>query len=124
MYQYRKIQTDCVSLDIGSYESFGIQVTAVMPGDVKTGFTAARKKTETAHSLYGERLERSVKNMERDEQNGMSPQSIAEAVFRAAEQPRPKLLVTRGLSYRLIAGIAKILPARAVNTLIGQIYAK
>ena len=28
MYQYRKIQTDCVSLDIGSYESFGIQVTS------------------------------------------------------------------------------------------------
>ena len=56
--------------------SFGITVTAVMPGDVSTGFTAARDKSVAGEEVYT-RLRRAVEAMEKDERNGMTPQYIA-----------------------------------------------
>jgi NAD(P)-dependent dehydrogenase (short-subunit alcohol dehydrogenase family) len=35
---------------------FGIEVTSVMPGDIRTGFTAARKKSVEDDDIYGERI--------------------------------------------------------------------
>ena len=50
---------------------FGIQVCCVQPGDIRTGFTAAREKNPEGDDIYGGRIARSVAGMERDEQNGM-----------------------------------------------------
>ena len=52
---------------------YGIQVTSVMPGDIRTGFTAARKKSIVGDDAYGGRISASVAKMEKDEQNGMAP---------------------------------------------------
>ena len=49
--------------------------------------------------LYGERLERAVARMEADEKNGMPPERIADAVYRAAMKRRPKPLFTVCLLY-------------------------
>ena len=53
---------------------FGIQVCAVMPGDIRTGFTAAREKSQAGDDVYGGRISRSVAGMEHDEQTGMAPE--------------------------------------------------
>ena len=102
---------------------FGISVCAVMPGDVRTGFTAAREKTDT-ESAYKDVLARSLSVMEHDEQNGMKPEAIADAVFRAATAKRVKPLSTKGAQYHLFAGLSKLLPTSLVNRIVGQIYAK
>ena len=49
---------------------FGITVCAVMFGDVHTGFTDARKKSERGDFEYGGRISRSVGRMEADENGG------------------------------------------------------
>ena len=46
---------------------FGIQVCCVQPGDMRTGFTAAREKNPEGDDVYGGRIARSVAGMERDE---------------------------------------------------------
>lgn len=102
---------------------FGIKVCAVMPGDVKTGFTAAREK-ETDSGFYSSVLKKSVQTMEHDEENGMSPEEIAKAVYRLSQKKNPKPLSTVGLQYKTFALLAKLLPARTVNYIIGQLYAK
>lgn len=48
---------------------FGITVCAVMPGDIHTGFTAARRKVSEGDDIYGGRISRSVARMEHDEQD-------------------------------------------------------
>lgn len=101
---------------------FDISVCAVMPGDVKTGFTAAREKNQSGSELYGGIIEKSVSTMEKDEQNGMSPDRIARKVYAMAQKKHPKPLCTVGLSYKLIAFLAKVLPASVINRLIGMIY--
>lgn len=101
---------------------FGITVCALMPGDVKTSFTAVRRKEENGGGVYDERLKKSVETMEHDEQNGMTPQSIAKAVFALAKSENPKPLSTVGAQYKLFAGLSKILPVSAVNRIVGKLY--
>lgn len=103
---------------------FGIKVCAVMPGDVKTGFTAAREKSTDGDGVYSGVLEKSIATMEKDEQNGMSPDDIAKAVYALSVKKSPKPLSTVGFQYKALSTLAKILPVRAVNYIIGTIYAK
>ena len=100
---------------------FGIAVCALMPGDVKTGFTAAREKSEASNAYAGV-VKKSVATMEHDEQNGMSPRKLAEAVLKLATAKHPKPLSTCGAQYRLFAVLQKALPARLVNAIVGKIY--
>lgn len=101
---------------------FGIAVCAVMPGDVKTGFTAAREKSSAGSEVYGGVIDTSVRTMEKDEQGGMQPVRIARKVYAMAAKKNPKPLSTVGFSYKLFALLNKLLPTSLVNRLIGVIY--
>lgn len=101
---------------------FGISVSAVMPGDVRTGFTSSRKKNKSVESAYSEREERAISRMEQDEQNGMSPEKVAQSIYKAATKKHPKVLCTVGFSYKLFAVLAKVLPITLVNFIEGKMY--
>lgn len=101
---------------------FGISVCALMPGDVKTGFTAVREKETAGESVYGDTIRKSIATMEHDEQNGMSAADIAKAVLRLAKKKKPKPISTTGAQYKLIAGLAKIVPASVANKIVSKIY--
>ena len=103
---------------------FGIRVCALMPGDVKTGFTAVREKSQDPCGVYGETLQNSVAVMEHDEQNGMPPRALAKAIWRLSQQKRPRPLSTAGAQYHVFALLQKALPASLVNRIVGEIYAK
>lgn len=103
---------------------FNIKVCAVMPGDVKTGFTAAREKSTAGDTLYSGILEKSVATMEHDEQNGMSPERIAKQIYALSLKDSPKPLSTVGVQYKTFAFLAKVLPMKTVNYIVGLIYSK
>lgn len=95
-----------------------------MPGDVRTGFTAAREKgAAKPGSPYADVLERSVAGMERDEEGGMSPDYVAKCICRAVARKHPRPLYTIGGKYRVFTCLAKLLPARLCNWLVGRLYA-
>ena len=103
---------------------FGISVCAVMPGDIASGFTDARKKSSAGDDVYAGRIERSVAVMEKDERGGMSPADAGAYVAKMALKERSKPLVGLGASYKAVAVLAKLLPRRLSNWIVGQIYAK
>lgn len=103
---------------------FGIGVCAVQPGDIKTGFTAARQKTALGDDVYCGRIARSVCRMEHDEQTGMPPEVIGSLVAKIARKRSVKPLYTAGISYKFFIFLVHILPASALNRLVGLIYAK
>ena len=103
---------------------FGVTVCAVMPGDIHTGLTAARHKVGEGDELYGGRISRSVRRMEHDEQTGMDPAKAGAFVGRVALKGGQKPLYTIGFAYQAAVLLTKILPAQALNWLIGRIYAK
>ena len=102
---------------------YGVTVTAIQPGDIKTGFTAAREKSTEGDEAYGGRISRSVAKMEHDEQNGMDPAAAGAYIAKIAMKDHPKPVYTIGFSYKAICVLLKLLPSRLANWLIGKLYA-
>ena len=103
---------------------FGITLTAVLPGDTRTGFTAARNKIDDPEGLYGGRIARSVERMEHDEQNGVPAETVGALIARVALKPHVKPFYIPGFSYNLVNVLMRILPSGVANKLIGMLYAK
>lgn len=107
----------------GELRPFGIEVCAVMLGDTKTGFTAARKRSVKGDDLYGGRISRSVAVMERDEQNGVSSECVARAVVRTAlSRGRLRPLYTVGIKYKAVCLLDRLVPVRFKNYVLYKIY--
>ena len=102
----------------------GIRVVSVLPGDTKTGFTAAREHVASTDPAYTKRLEKSLSRMEKDEQNGKSPLSVAKACARLLKRKHPPVKVTVGFDYKLFVFLKKILPTRFVNWILFLMYAQ
>lgn len=104
---------------------FGIEVTSVMPGDIRTGFTAARKKSAAGDAEYGGRISKSVEKMEKDEQNGMAPEVAAKTIVRVALQKgRVKPCYAIGFAYKFLVLLDSLLPCRTVRWLLYQLYGR
>ena len=104
---------------------FGITVCAVMPGDIHTGFTAARKKVAEGDAIYHGRISRSVQRMEHDEETGMDPAKAGAYIAAVAlrDGNRHPLYAIR-FDYKFFTFLAKVLPARFLNWLIYCLYGK
>lgn len=101
---------------------FGIQVCAVMLGDVRTGFTDAREKTFAGDELYGGMISHSVRAMEKDERGGMSADAVGRKICRIAEKRRMPVRCTVGGKYKLFVFLSRLLPQRLQNKIIGKMY--
>ena len=104
---------------------FGVTVCAVMPGDIHTGFTAARRKIGEGDDIYHGRISRSVTRMEHDEETGMDPARAGAYIARVALRAgsRHPLYAIR-FDYKFFTFLAKILPARFLNWLIFLLYGR
>jgi len=101
---------------------FGIRVCAVMPGDIRTGFTDAREKDEAMDETYGGSVKRAVASMEKDERGGMAPEAVAKVIVRAAGKKNPRPLYAVGAKYKVFSALLKLLPVRLSNWIIGKMY--
>jgi len=112
--------TCALANEVGPY---GVSVTAVMPGDIRTGFTDARKKSAAGDDAYGGRIARSVAKMEQDERGGMDPAKAGAYIAGLALRARVKPLYAVGFSYKCVCFLCDLLPCRLRNWLIGKLYA-
>lgn len=100
---------------------WNISVSVLMPGDVKTGFTSARKKSTNKQQIY-QNAEKAIAIMEHDEQNGMEPIQMAKLFYHIATCRSPKPQYIGGTIYRLFCFLDRILPKRFVNWLEYKVY--
>lgn len=100
---------------------FGIEVTALMPGDVATGFTAARDKSIAGAEIYTH-LKNAVTTMERDEQNGMTCEYLAKQLYRISTKRNVRPLYTAGWQYQIFVLLERLLPKRLSNWIVGLLY--
>ncbi len=103
---------------------YGITAVAVMPGDIKTGFTAAREKSPAGDDEYSGRISRSVATMEHDEKNGMDPAVAGRFLANVSLKKSVPPTKTIGFTYKLFVALNKLLPSKIVNWLVYLIYAK
>lgn len=100
---------------------FGIHVSVLMPGDVATGFTDARKKDVKGGEVY-QRLHSAVSRMEQDERSGMAPICMAKCLYRIAVAKCPKPFYVGGTIYGVFSLLNRLLPKRLVNWIVGKLY--
>ena len=123
-YSSSKAAIRTYSLALASeVKPYGIEVCCIMPGDISTGFTAARKKSAEGDEAYGGRIGRSVAVMEHDETNGIPAEKAGAFTARKAIQKRVPLLCTLGGKYKLFVFLTRLLPVRVLTGLVGKIYA-
>ena len=102
---------------------FGITVTCAQPGDIRTGFTAARKKSALGDDVYGGMIGRSVASMERDEEKGMDPMVAGKYIARLCLKKNVKPVYTVGFGYKCLSLLCKLLPCGLRNRIVGLLYA-
>ena len=100
---------------------FGISVCAVMPGDIATGFTAAREKTVAGEDVYPKAAS-AVAKMEQDERNGMPPDAVAALILKLADKKRVSPLYTVGLSYKALVFLKRLFPVSFASKIVGGMY--
>ena len=100
---------------------FGITVSVLMPGDVSTGFTDARRKSTAGAEVY-RHSEQAITAMEKDERGGMEPRKMAALFYHIATCRNPRPQYVGGLLYRTFCFLNNILPTRLVNRIEGKMY--
>ena len=116
--------SQCVSMETKHY---GISVSSIEFGDMKTGFTKSRKITQAAQNydnVYKTVFEDSLKRMEQDEQNGPEPVKAAKMIYKTALKRRSRPVIVCGFKYKAIFMLRRFLPYRFSEYLIGTFYAK
>ncbi len=97
---------------------FGIGVTLVQPGNVRTDFTASRKQVGMPHAgtdddAYSAAAAKAIGVMEHDELNGVSPDAVAKVVERMLNARRPPRRVSVGKVDERVGIVGKrLLPYR------------
>jgi len=92
---------------------FGIHVTLVRPGNVRTEFTARRQMAAAGDAAYDAAVARAVGAMERDERNGVPPDDVAVLVRRILDARHPPRRVSVGKAGERVGLLAKrLLPYR------------
>lgn len=103
----------------------GIQCCSILPGDVKTGFTAARKFNVAAQdpeSPYKKAMEKNLKKVEKDELGGMEPSVIGKAVLRELKRRKMHVRVIPRFDYAMVGLMVRILPEGAKLRLLRALY--
>ena len=103
---------------------YGISVATIPPGDISTGFTAARVKEPEGDKEYGGRISRSVAGMERDESNGMSAAAAGSYIAKMSLRRSLPPSFAIGMQYKFFVMLSRLLPSRLVSRLVYLMYAK
>ena len=103
----------------------GIECCCILPGDVATGFTAARKLNQAATdpaSPYKAGMERNLKKIEHDELGGMAPEVIGKAIRKQLTRRHMAVRVIPRIDYKLVGFLVRILPAKWVLYILTLLY--
>lgn len=104
---------------------FGVRVALVEPGDIRTGFTAARIWTAESREDSPYRQSRTTfrEGIERDESNAPAPEEVARLIGKIVEARSPAFRYTAGPPLQRFAAVLKrLLPDGVFAAILRRAY--
>ena len=104
---------------------FGVQVTLLQPGDVRTPITDNRIQARQADpgSVYRKSFEAALAIIAKEERAGIPPETVAERVLELMGQRVPKVRSTVGhLSQRVLTATKAFMPSKTFEKLVMSYY--
>lgn len=89
---------------------FGVKVTAVCPGDVKTNFTKNRVKIFETNERYGDRIKIAAESIDSKQDERMEPIVVAKVVYKQSKKKNPKPYTIVGTKYKFLNFAMRFLP--------------
>ncbi len=110
-YSASKAAIDALALALrNELHPFGVRVSLVEPGDIRTAFNEATDFGDTGGSAYGERIESCRRVIEDSLPRTPGPEIVAEVIHRALTARRPRARYTVGPESRVVPLGRRLLP--------------
>ena len=100
--------------------AFGVHVSLVEPGDIRTPFNESTDFRAAHGSAYGEAIERCRGIVERSLDDAPGPEIVADAIHRALTERRPRFRYAVGREAWSVARGRRLLPDRWSLRLLGR----
>lgn len=100
---------------------FGIKVSMIAPGDMKTNFKRVTAKN-ALDSCYQDRCEKAVNSMITSEKKGPEAIVVVKELKKILKQKNPSIRRIVGWQYKLVGLLKRLLPAKIVEFVITKIY--
>jgi len=97
---------------------YGVRVTLIEPGDIRTEFNDRTDWGDPARSAYGERIRRCEQIIKESLPHAPGPELVARAILRALTARRPRVRYAVGPASFLVPLGRRLLPDRLVLALV------
>lgn len=101
---------------------FGVWITTVEPGSIKTGITERRTRYINDNSAYAEDFGTVMTKLDHNIEGGIAPQKVAETIAKAIEGPRPKPLYAVGSNAPLVFTFRRLAPRTVVERIVARMH--
>jgi short-subunit dehydrogenase len=121
---YSASKAALTSFAMGLYNEvrpFGIEVCALLPGDVSTGFSDARKTDLVGADVYTH-MQQAISTMEKDERGGQTTMQLARKIQSMVNAKSPAVYTTEGFQYHLFLLLNRIVPTSWAWKIVGWMY--
>jgi short-subunit dehydrogenase len=101
---------------------FGVWLTTVEPGSIKTGISTRRTKYVADDSPHAPAMKKMLKTLDGNEREGVSAERVARTIVDAIEEKSPASLYAVGSNAPAVFALRRALPRGAVERVVGRMY--
>jgi NAD(P)-dependent dehydrogenase (short-subunit alcohol dehydrogenase family) len=101
---------------------FGVWLTTVEPGSIRTGISSRRTKYVAEDSPHLPAMRKMLKTLDSNEREGVAPERVARTILDAIEEKAPASLYAVGSNAPAVFALRRALPRGAVERVVGRMY--
>ena len=101
---------------------FGVWLTTVEPGSIRTGISTRRTKYVADDSPHATAMKKMLKILDGNEREGVAPERVARTIVDAIEEKAPASLYAVGSNAPTVFALRRALPRGAVERVVGRMY--